>query len=139
MSTPQPVAYRIRAMIDPDAQFEECNGEPRPLTEEEYAENQYFTNDGATLVPYADYLEYQGNPDRHIYLMTEVETQCGCCGEWKRQGGTGFIDFMDDSPEIGYEGQWFSPEALQANKANLGYLADVMYADLAEAGCPVPA
>lgn len=35
------VDYRIRFEVDPDARFEECNGEARPLTREEYAENVY--------------------------------------------------------------------------------------------------
>lgn len=32
---------RIKFVVDPDAQFEECNGEARPLTEDEYRENPY--------------------------------------------------------------------------------------------------
>ena len=36
------IAYRVRFVHDEDASFEECNGEARPLTEEEYAANQYM-------------------------------------------------------------------------------------------------
>lgn len=32
---------RVRYVYDADASFEECNGEARPLTETEYAENSY--------------------------------------------------------------------------------------------------
>jgi len=116
--------FRIRFVIDDDAQFEECNGESRPLTEAEYAENAYracpnhprgseapdrvengnaWCGDCGTKyadVPYADYLDYQGNPDRHIYLGYEVQEQCVCCSTWTTTDSLWSIDMMDDSPEL---------------------------------------
>jgi hypothetical protein len=90
--------YRIRFVIDPDARFEECNGEPRPLTEEEYRGYEYM-RDGVP-VTYADYLRYQGNPERHVYIGAVLEHRCHCCGNWQDVDSLWNIDFMDDSPEV---------------------------------------
>lgn len=105
---PKPLR-RVRFVYDEDARFEECNGELRPLTEEEYAENFYRAcpdhmragskalssnpNDRGCAecgrptadwiqVPYEEYLAYYGNPERHVYLGVEVEVQCPCCKVW---------------------------------------------------------
>lgn len=97
-TTARPDTYRIRFVIDPDARFEECNGESRPLTEEEYAEYQYM-HDGKP-VPYLDYLSYQGNPDRHVYMGAVLDHRCHGCGVWHHVDSLWRIDFMDDSPEV---------------------------------------
>ncbi len=89
-------AFRVRFVIDEDASFEECNGKPRPLSEDEYAEN-YYMKDGEK-VSYADYLDYQGNPDRHVYFGCIVEGQCACCDTWKTLESLWDIDVMDDDP-----------------------------------------
>ncbi len=102
---------------DPDAQFEECNGEARPLTETEYAENYYNDKQG-NRVSYADYLAYQGNPDRHVYLEIIREDKCPCCGSWVSGGSLCRIDFMDDDKEAGMIGT-FTLDQL------LGYLKEV--------------
>jgi hypothetical protein len=120
--------YRIRFIEDPDAQFEECNGESRPLTAEEYADNEYM-KDGLP-VSYASYLAYYGNPDRHVYLMSEVQKQCECCKHWQTVGGTGHIDFMDDSLEIRYTDTWYSPDQITDK---MGYLQEIALQDLEEA------
>lgn len=98
MATRQTPAYRVRFQYDEDAHFEECNGESRPLTEEEYAENAYM-RDGQPI-PYAEYLEYYGNPDRHVYLLAHAQKRCPCCGEWGSDAYLGGIDYMDDSPKL---------------------------------------
>jgi hypothetical protein len=124
-------AYRVRFVYDNDAQFEECNGEARPLTEDEYRDNEYM-KDGAP-VSYADYLDYYGNPLRHVYLGCEVQTQCDCCGMWKHAASLWNIDFMDDRPELNavYPNKWFTPE----NAASWpGYLKEVAQEVLREAG-----
>lgn len=116
---------RYKFIHDDDATFEECNGEERPLTEAEYADNVYracpahpragscFTTwKGKTVtgcatcsnpeyvdIPYSEYLAYSGNPDRHVYLSLIQETQCPCCNAWKVTDSLHGIDFMDDSPE----------------------------------------
>lgn len=102
--------YRIRFVEDPDAQFEECNGEARSLTEDEYRENEYM-KDGQPI-PYEEYLRYYGNPDRHVYLLAEAQAKCPCCGAWQTKGCLGSIDFMDDAPELrAVAGEtWFTPE-----------------------------
>lgn len=129
---PQPTkrpAYRVRFIYDEDARFEECNGEARPLTEEEYAQNSYMgcsrhprgyqgTKEHDTTakgqpgrsvcacgrlyepIPYEEYRAYYGNPDRHVYLGCVVEAQCGACGEWHRAESLWGIDFMNDSREL---------------------------------------
>lgn len=91
--------------IDDDAQFEECNGESRPLTEAEYVENGYRQCSihprqscacdglGYVEVPYAEYLQYYGNPDRHVYVFLDVYYPDG------GSDGLGNIDLMDDSDE----------------------------------------
>lgn len=86
---------------DRDAQFEECNGECRPLTELEYEENYYNDKDG-NRVSYADYRRYYGNPKRHVYLYVQREdmyTRSGYFGNWRQSDALYGIDFMDDSPE----------------------------------------
>jgi hypothetical protein len=95
----QMTTYRIKFTIDQDAQFEESNGEARPLTETEYADAEYNREDGS-VVPYAEYLTYYGNPDRHVYLGVIVERQCECCHAWAVASSLWDIDFMDDSPEL---------------------------------------
>lgn len=88
---------RIRFIFDENAQFEECNGEARPLTAQEYKDNPYM-RDGQ-VVPYEQYLQYEGNPKRHVYLGCEVQTRCACCGQWKPAVSLWNIDMMDDAIE----------------------------------------
>src|SRR4029453_15521147 len=52
--------YRVRFVHDDDAEFEECNGQARPLTEAEYAEHSY-QKDGRSG-RYAENLDYYGTP-----------------------------------------------------------------------------
>ena len=118
--------YRVRFIVDPDASFEECNGEPRPLTEEEYAEHFYMADNGTRQVPYAEYLQYYGNPARHVYVMCVYSVGCACCGHWTPDRHyLGGIDNMDDSPELKYIDTWYTPEEIDANKAQMGYFAEV--------------
>lgn len=117
--------YRVKFVVDEDARFEECNGESRPLTKAEYAKNQYMgcpthprgfngTKEHDTTsppksgrgvcacgkryqpIPYAEYLAYYGNPDRHVYLGCIVERECPCCYTFKPAGSLWHIDCMDD-------------------------------------------
>lgn len=127
------VAYRVRFVHDEDAGFEECNGESRPLTAEEYADNTYM-EDGKP-VPYAEYLRYYGNPDRHIYLQSEVQKKCPCCGHWEYEAGTVHIDFMDDNPELSYADTWYTPEQAETLP---GYLREIALQDLEQAGYRLP-
>lgn len=123
--TPQ---YRIRFVIDPDAEFEECNGERRPLTREEYKGNEYM-QDGRKQ-SYAEYLSYYGNPDRHVYLQSEVQRQCPCCQVWSTVGGTGHIDFMDDAPELAAMDRWYGCAEIDRLP---GYLKEIAKEDVDEA------
>lgn len=116
---------RYRFVSDDEAQFEECNGESRPLTRAEYAENSYRAcpdhpragtkvitfgppqiqgcaicgNTKYADIPYNEYLRYYGNPERHVYLGLIQETVCPCCNSWKVTDSLWRIDFMDDSAE----------------------------------------
>lgn len=127
--------YRIRFTIDPDGQFEECNGEARPLTAEEYHGNEYL-KDGQPI-PYAEYLRYYGNPDMHVYFQCDVERRtpmCSCCqqvGAWVYASGLGQIDMMADSPEVDRYRGWLTPEQAWVMG---GYFQDVARECLAEAG-----
>lgn len=134
--------YRVRFIEDPDARFEESNGEARPLTEEEYTGNEY-QQDGKTI-PYAEYRRYYGNPKRHVYLSCEAQSCCPCCGEWESwAGGLHGIDFMDDSPELRAVGAyydskratWFTPEEVEQLP---GYLRECALSTLGEAGYTLP-
>lgn len=121
--------YRVIFEFDPEGRFEACNGQPRPLTEEEYGEHQYF--EYRMPIPYAQYLRYYGNPDRHVYLMACIERRCGCCGHWAAtEHHLCGIDLMDDSPE------YLQVELMQAYDPCdplPGYLADVAADLFAEA------
>ena len=112
-----------RFVIDyDDARFEECNGEPRPLTEEEYRGNEYQKD--SQIVSYVDYRAYYGNPDRHVYLYVRREDKCPCCGSWRKGAAVYGIDFMDDDKDATYIGT-FALGQLP------GYLRDVA-ADLGD-------
>jgi hypothetical protein len=142
--------YRVKFITDPDARFEEMNGESRPLTAAEYAGNEYLgcpdghhtgsdpakSHDGIGYcaecgkryeqIPYAEYRKYYGNPKRHVYLMCVYQVGCACCDHWQHERHyLGNIDHMDDNPELVHRGKWLTPEYLEANKATLGYLYEV--------------
>ena len=149
-------AYRVRFVIDPDGQFEECNGEARPLTRAEYAENSYrccpdHPRAGSKVISvgppqvqgcavcartdyremtYAEYRAYYGNPDRHVYVQSEVQRQCPCCQHWEIVGGTGHIDLMDDAPELRALDTWFAEDAIHQLP---GYLREVAREDIDDA------
>jgi hypothetical protein len=156
------VKIRVRYVYDEDARFEECNGEARPLTEAEYAENSYrscpdhpragtivvneeppYTSaqiQGCAVcrrtdyvdVPYAEYLRYYGDPDRHVYLGCVAEACCACCGSWTVKGSVWGIDLMDDSPELRAitVGEWMTEAAAAALP---GYAGDMAREQIAEA------
>lgn len=152
MTTKNLSGYRVRFVIDDDAQFEECNGESRPLTEEEYQQNQYMAcpnighrqagsyaepkNSGIGYcarchtrfapVSYSGYLSYYGNPERHVYLICELEKQCECCHKFSNVQGLGNIDCMDDSPEYLHTklDHWYSLGEV-VDDPKFGYLGDV--------------
>jgi hypothetical protein len=118
----------VRFVYDPDSSFEECNGEARPLTEAEYAENSYrgcpdHPRAGSRVIDasispnivgcavcgrrdyaeisYAEYLAYYGNPEKHVYLGCIVEAQCPCCSAWTAEGSSLWgIDMMTDDPAL---------------------------------------
>lgn len=150
--------YRVRFVVDEEYRFEECHGEARPLTEEEYRENEYCACPehpragsgvvGAAMgrvmvgcrrcgrgdyapIPYEEYLRYYGNPERHVYVRCEVQRQCTCCQKWTYAGGTGGIDLMDDDGDLRVLGEWLSEQ--QIKDLGLGYLGEVAREDLAEA------
>lgn len=120
--------YRVAFVKDRDAKFEECNGQRRPLTETEYAENQYrgcpdHMRAGSKVVdasvspnivvcaecgrdskewidiPYAEYRAYHGNPTMHRYIGTIVESQEGI-GDWTVVASVWGSDFMRDDPAL---------------------------------------
>lgn len=139
-----PDNFRIRFVFDPDAQFEECNGESRPLTETEYADAEYM-KDGKPIV-YSKYLQYYGNPDRHYYLGCIVEKQCPCCSVWSTAESLWHIDLMDDDASLrdltigdldrrhrANPREYLTPATARALPS---YLGDVARELLQEAGCP---
>lgn len=151
--------YRVKIVRDTDARFEECNGEARPLTEDEYRENSYRAcpkhrragtkvlsfgppqvqgcavcgNPYYEDIDYAEYRAYYGNPRMHVYLGVIVESLTLPVGNWTVADSLWGIDVMSDSPEAKqqHRNKWFSPaEALTLP----GYLARVCTEVLQEAG-----
>lgn len=154
--------FRVKFVIDDQASFEECNGEARPLTAEEYEKEGVYMacpnhprgpkgDDTAvngvgtcarcgstyTPVPYDEYLAYYGNPDRHIYLGCIVEKQCPCCEAWSSVQSLWHIDFMDDDrayvdTQIEH---WYTPAQAKALPDYVGTIANEL---LSEAGYKTP-
>lgn len=158
-------AFRVQFVYDYDAQFEESNGEARPLTKAEYKNNVYLgcpvhprsseranvTNGHADCgecglpyadIPYDEYLAYYGNPERHVYLGCIVETRCTCCGMWKRAASLWGIDVMDDDLELASlpigDNNFTYPltPGRVLNDPDASYLAGVARELLTEAGYP---
>lgn len=151
--------YRVKIVRDTDARFEECNGEARPLTEDEYRENSYRAcplhrragtqvlqvgppqiqgcaacgNTAYEDIPYAEYRAYYGNPRLHVYLGVIVESMTPPVGDWIVADSLWGIDSMREDVEAKrqHRNRWLSPtEAL----ALPGYLADCCAQVLEEAG-----
>lgn len=92
-------------------------------------------------VPYADYLAYYGNKDRHRYIGVVVETQdnvCTHCGRgdgWQTTPGLWNIDLMDDGVEWLFIRRRLNEPIRAALVSSLpGYLAVVAKEQLEEAG-----
>lgn len=117
--------YRVRFVVDSEAQFEESNGESRPLTREEYANNEYNDKQG-NKIGYAEYLRYYGNAERHVYLGCELQKQCECCGLFKTVQSLWNIDCMDDNPEYLHAqlDHWYSFGEVKADP-KFGYLGEI--------------
>lgn len=119
-----PTNYRVAFVWDSDASFEESNGESRPMTEAEYAGNEFYgcpdhpraatrakspTEQGIGIctvcgkrsepIPYAEYLAYYGNPEMHVYIGTIIETQSGI-GDWTVAESMWRSDLMTDDPAL---------------------------------------
>lgn len=118
--------YRVRFVYDDQASFEESNGEPRPLTEEEYQDNQYMgcpdhprgyqgtkANDTSDAgrgtcacgkayapIPYDEYRAYYGNPEKHVYLGCIVEAKCNACDIFRTVEALWNIDCMIDDRDL---------------------------------------
>ncbi len=73
--------YRVKFVYDEDAEFEECNGENRPLTEAEYIENQYQACPrhprAASKVIRKAYTRKTPNGAKHVRAIVG----CTVCGE----------------------------------------------------------
>ena len=89
-------------------------------------------NDGKPI-PYDQYLQYYGNPDRHVYLGCVAEVQCPCCDHWESDASVWHIDFMDDDPELSAVNVGKAIPAMDA--MNLpGYAGEIAREMLAESG-----
>ncbi len=155
------INYRVKFVIDHDAQFEECNGEPRPLTPQEYAENSYRAcpqhptagtkvidfgppqvqgcarcgNTKYEDISYDDYLSYYGDPERHVYLGCIVEKQCPCCNTWAVANSVWNIDLMDDDPAFEHltlDHGYTPDDAIGASIG--GHLSEIAREELHESG-----
>lgn len=117
------MSTRYHIQIDDYYEHDECDGGPMPMTPERYAGNEYYKDDGKTMVPYDEYVNYQGNPDRHVVLIVTREDECPCCGEWVEGGSLCGIDFMDDNEEANFGG-WPGNKRWTLDQLK-GYLVEV--------------
>lgn len=106
----QPQAKRVERTryvvgYDDDYRFEEADGGPMPATEERYDAIGHYQKDGRD-VPYAEYLQYYGNPDRHVVLFVRRENRCPHCGAWQPGDAVYGLDFMDDDHDAPLSGTY---------------------------------
>lgn len=93
------VNYRVRIEIDFDHVEDGCDGQPLPEDEQTYSVNQVIREDGTPL-PYKEYCETYGDPDRYTGYNVDLERQCICCGEWKAVQGIATSLYLDDTEYI---------------------------------------
>jgi hypothetical protein len=92
-------AYRVDVVPNIDWTWENPHGGNGPETREQYKANEVI--DKGRTVPYEEYVQYWGNPARHVACGVILERQCPCCHSWVDAGSLWGIDLMDDSPETG--------------------------------------
>lgn len=101
--TTLPPIRRITFDYDPEPSLDGSDGKPLPESREHYEANPFIDHGPdrpSRKIPYAEYLTYHGNPDRHTVVTAVVEHQCRHCQAWHVTGSLCGIDFMDDSPEV---------------------------------------
>lgn len=121
---------RIRIVYDEESSQnqESPHGTPLPESEELYAGNEVMElldpkDDPTTGIrrklPYAEYIKYQGNPDRHVVIGMIVQTRCPHCGAWHDGTSVWGYDFMDDDPflmqvqVLPEPGETYTPEQIE--------------------------
>ena len=134
--------YRVRFLqgYDPDwSDLEQWN------TPENYQGNEYYTDHvwegepgkskhlSSRMVPFEEYIQYLGNPDRKIMLICIVEKLCPCCDHWHKVDSMDGIDCMDDDP---YDTGIFYPEKFDKLNEWQRSVAREMISDN-EAGYPI--
>lgn len=133
--------YRIRVTIDDDYTPTGTDGEPLPESREQYERVggplQVLVDPAGPVdgprreIPYAEYLQYWGNPLRILGLSVYLDRECPCCRHWDRGvESLHGIEVMDDSPEA---------DAIDVTTGDLetlpGYLREVARELLREAEC----
>jgi hypothetical protein len=46
-------------------------------------------------VPFEEYMQFWGDPNRHVMLLALVQRVCPTCGQWETIDSLGNVDFMD--------------------------------------------
>lgn len=92
---------------DTDYTFEEADGGPMPMSEERYQGNEYMSKAAPEThnrkISYVEYVQYYGNPDRHVALYLRRQDRCPCCDHWIDGDALYGIDVMDDTPEAQFD------------------------------------
>lgn len=97
MSKYKPEDFRVKFDIDPDGDLSYLDQWDTP---EKYRGNEVL-RDGKPI-PFEEYIQHEGNPDKHICLDMLVERKCPECGSWEMLDACGSIDFMEcDAYAIG--------------------------------------
>lgn len=64
-------------------------------TPEKYKGNEMLDPTIGEVIPFEEYIQTYGNPDKHVVLMMIAEEKCESCGEWSVTDTLGGIDFME--------------------------------------------
>lgn len=78
---------------------------------------------GEPILPFDEYKQTWGNPNKYVYLCAVVESKCDHCGEWAVKDSLGGIDLYENSREHWDTGTFTEAEVDAMSK---GYLRDTL-------------
>jgi hypothetical protein len=124
--------FRVKFVYDEDGSVETPHGTPLPGTREEYKGYEIMqlidpADDPQTgkrrTVPYDEYRQFWGNPDRHVIVGCIVEKRCEACGHYEQAESLWNIDLMDDDADYlaVTMDHWYTPDEA---RALVGYLGE---------------
>ena len=147
-TTTTPLAdARVRFFHDYDTPITEIDGLPMPLTEAQYAEHGPCLRADRSVIPYAEYCRYYGDPNQHVMVAMVLEHRCPCCDHWHETDHALYgIDVMIDDPALALiqrtRGDFWSDRGVRLAAVDAlalpGYLGTVARDLLSEANVPLP-